>query len=73
MAQPVGKPDSAYSYDNEGFLELRAHIDGSIHNVVPKILQATIFYLSHYPVMEVHPGSRRMYDMIRTDLYLPHM
>lgn len=73
MVQTVRRPYSAYSYDKYGFLVRRAHFDVLIHYFVPKTLQATMLYFSHYSIMAGHPGSRGFYDTMGAYLYWPHM
>lgn len=58
MAGTVGTSGTPYQYDKYGFLVHVTTLAGALQNVVPKTLQATIHYLSHYAVMAGNPGAR---------------
>lgn len=47
--------------------------NGSLRRVFPKFIQATILYLSHYPVFAGHITAWRMYDSVRVEIYCPHI
>lgn len=73
MDQTVGAPESVYMYYKHVFLVRRAHIDGYIQKSFQKTIEAKSLYASKYLVMSIHPGARRMYDKMRTDMYWTHM
>lgn len=67
------QPGSAYSYDTNGYFVRVARLDGSLQKLVQRTLQAKILYLSDYTVLVGEPGARRMYEIMRLEMYWPHM
>lgn len=64
VAGTVSTSVAGYSFHKDNFLDLYAPLDGALPKFVPNTLQATILYLSLYPVMADNPNTRRMYDNI---------
>ena len=73
MTSEVGKVGSHFEVNRVGLLCRKAPVDGSLQVVIPQSLRARVLYLSHYPRLQGHPGSTRMYETMRRDYYWPHM
>lgn len=43
------------------------HPHGTLKKVVPKTIQVTTLYFSHYEVMEGNPGAISMYDTMKME------
>ena len=72
-AHTVGCPGSQFTFDHAGILTRISKIDGALQKVLPASLQPRAIYLGHYTPLSGHPGSRRMYDSLRRELYWPFM
>ena len=73
MMGEVGKSGTQFEVNQYGLLCRRAPLDGSIQIVVPASLRARISFLSHYPRLQGHPGTSKMYETMRRLYYWPHM
>lgn len=69
----VSHLNSEFHTDQRGLLVRKPVVDESIQIVVLKSLRMRILYLTHYPPIAGHPGTRRMYDTHRQKIYWPHM
>lgn len=58
-----------YTVDNNRLVVHWALVGGTIQELVPTVLRAQSQYRSHYPVLAIHSGKRRIYDSKRKLLY----
>lgn len=73
VRQYIGLPNTALIYDENGILVRKAPIDCAIQKVMLTTLHTRISNLSHYSLLPRHPGERRMYHLLRREVYWRHL
>lgn len=67
ITNSVGTTGSDYTIDRNCLLVRVAKFDVSIHNPTPVSTRARLLRANHYSLLDGHPGSRQMYDTMRTE------
>lgn len=66
------KPSTPVTIDNNGVLVQSSLIDSTSQRVAPTSLRPHFQHPSHHSLMDGHPGQRRLYDVMKMELYGPH-
>lgn len=69
----IGSPNTRFNIDNDGVLVRESPLDGALRRVVCTSLCSCPLHIWYYSVLAGHPGIRRMYDSMSTDLYWSSM
>lgn len=73
VADTVRKLGLYCSYDGHGIFVRTASLHRHVQTVSPNWLRPLLLYLIQYPRPARHPIERSMYDIMKHELYCPHM
>lgn len=65
--------DTRLTVDENWMICRQATINGSMQVIISEVFPQAVLYSRHYPILAGHPGTCRMYDELRRQLYWAHM